>query len=276
MSGRGSSDHVHMVTRRLRSRCEAIYGSVFDTPEATSGARGLSPTQWYMAGRSAPLGPVSVEVATAVFGTFNPRLVYDGLNGVWSLVSPEDMVALKLESAVAVLAGLVPTGGSGLDRAITLLSRALESAEVAGHPLYAALSALPRPRSPVAQLWRLCDMVREHRSDAHVSAWRSFGFDPVEINVLNELWREQPVGSIACVLMGWPVSDVEAGARRLAARGLVASGAITPSGRDVREEVERVTSAQQSSVVAALGEDAGELIGLLDPWARAVVAGHGG
>ena len=48
MSGLWSSDHVHRVTRRLRSRCEAIYGSVFDTPEAKSGARGLNPTQWYI------------------------------------------------------------------------------------------------------------------------------------------------------------------------------------------------------------------------------------
>ena len=104
-----------------------------------------------------------------------------------------------------------------------------------------------------------------------MNAWRSYGFDPVEINVLNELWREEAPGSIACALMGWGGADVDAGMDRLVRQGLVAGGEITSTGREVREEVERVTSAQQASLVAALGGEASELIGLLDPWARAAI-----
>jgi hypothetical protein len=260
---------VHEVSRRLRSRCEAIFGLVFYTPEAAAGTLRLNRVQWYMAGRSAPLGPVTAEVAVAVFGTFNPRLVHAGLNGVWSLVTPDEVIAQRGDSVVAVLSGVVPAGGLELERAIALLSRALDSAEVAGHPLFAALSVLPPPPSPVARLWRLCDMVREHRSDAHVNAWRAFGLDPVEINVLNELWRDVPLGSIACGDMDWDRSDIEAGIDRLVQQGLALDGAITPAGRRRREEVERATSAQQASLVTALGGDADELIGLLDPWARA-------
>jgi hypothetical protein len=262
-------DRVHEISRRLRSRCEAIFGLIFYTPEFTAGTARLNPVQWYMAGRSAPLGPVSAEVGTAVFGTFNPRLVRAGLDGVWSLITPEEVVKERLASAVAILDGVVPAGGPELERAIALLSRALDSAEVAGHPLFAGLSVLPPPPSPMGRLWRLCDMVREHRSDAHVSAWRAVGLDPVEVNVLNELWRDVPAGSIACVDMGWERSDIEAGLQRLVARGLAADDAITTSGRDLREDIERSTSAQQASLVAALGDDAPELIGLLDPWARA-------
>jgi hypothetical protein len=271
---RQGTDHVHEVTRRLRSRCEAIYGVVFYTPEATVGAHGLDPVQWYMAGRCAPLGAVSAAVATAVLGTFNPRLVSSGLDDVWSLVTPSDMASLKLESAVAVLGGVLPAGGGELARATALLSRALDAAEVAGHPLFAGLSALPRPSRPAARFWRLCDLVREHRSDAHVNAWRSFGFDPVEINMLNELWRQVTPGSIARELMGWSHADMDAGMDRLVRRDLVAGGEITSTGREVREEVERVTSAQQASLVEALGGDASELLGLLDPWARAAVDSH--
>ncbi len=251
MADRRGTDHVHEVSRRLRSRCEAIYGLVFYTPEATAGAHGLNTVQWYMAGRCAPLGAVSVPVATAVLGTFNPSLVSAGLADVWSLINPEDMAALKLESAVPLLGGVLPAGGTELARATELLSDALESAEVSGHPLFAGLASLPRPSLPPARLWRLCDMVRKHRSDAHVSAWRSYGFDPIEINVINELWRQEAPVSIARVLMGWGVADMDAATDRLIRQGLVADGEISPTGRQIREEIERATSAQQASLVAA-------------------------
>lgn len=270
---RVGDDRVHEVSRRLRSRCEAIYGAVFATTEARRGGHGLDAVQWYMAGRSAPLGPVSAEVAGALFGTFDPRRVHAGLDGVWARVTPEQMVTWKLDSAVAVLDEVVPATAPELARALALLAPALdaaETAETAGHPVFAALAELPRPAPPVAQLWRLCDMVREHRSDAHVSAWRSPGFDPVEINVLNELWRGEPTGSITCTLMGWDPAAVDAALARLAERGLASDGAITPAGRQIREDVERATGAQQASVVRALGEDAAELFGLLDPWAHAI------
>ena len=270
------SDHVHEVARRLRSRCEAIFGAHFLGPEWQDGGHGLDRVQWYMAGRAAPLGAVTAPVAASVFGTIAPGLVAAGLSrrgdSVWPIVTPEEVAHLKLVSAVAVLAELIPTAGMDLERAVVLLGRALAAAETAGHPLYAGLSTFPEPPEPAAYLWRLCDMMREHRSDAHVTAWRSFGLDPVEINVLNELWRDVRLGAITGVNMGWDGDAAAAALGRLTERGLAAGATITPTGRDAREEIERITSAQQASVVDALGSDADELLGLLDPWARTVAA----
>ncbi|MHB1854205.1 MAG: SCO6745 family protein, partial [Acidimicrobiales bacterium] len=243
------SDHVHEASRRLRARAESIFGLVFYTPEARLGAHSLDRVQWYMAGRSAPLGPVTAAVANAVFGTFNPGLVHAGLDGVWAILSPEEIIAYRLVSAEAAMARFGPPDGGDLARAITLLSRATDAAEVAGHPLYAGLAALPLPDSAPGRLWRMCDFVREHRSDAHVNAWRSFGFDAVEICVLNELWRELAAGSVAVTDMAWTKADCEAATEHLTEEGLAAAGRITERGRAVREDIERTTSAQQASVV---------------------------
>lgn len=269
------TDAVHEISRRLRSRAEAIFGAVFYTPEARAGALGLTPVQWYMAGRIAALGPMPAEVAIAVFGTFNPTLVHDGLDGVWDRVTPAEVLGARALSATRALAGTVPADGPELGRAITLLTRAIDTAETAGAPLYAALASLRRPEDPVSLLWRLCDMVREHRSDAHVSAWRSFGFAPVDICVLNDVWRGGPAGATAHNDMAWTVADVDAALVRLTDQGLAtARGTITDAGRDIRDSIERATSGQQASMVDALGLDADELLELLDPWARAAVANY--
>ncbi len=256
------------MSRRLRSRCEAIYGVMFTAPEY-QGAHGLDTAQWYMAGRVAPLGAVSAEVACAVLGTFDPRLVHAGLDGVWERLSTDAMVSLKLDSVRPGLAAAVAEGPE-LAEAIALLSDALGAAPFAGAPLFAALSVLAVPPTPREHLWRLCDMVREHRSDAHTGAWRAAGLDPVEVNVLNELWRAVPIGAVSCRLMGWDRTDVDAAIARLEDGGLASNGAITPAGTELREEIEMATSAQQAAIVKALGADADRLLGLLDPWAHAV------
>ena len=242
------------------------------TPEWGNGGHGMTRVQWYMAGRAAPLGAAGAEVVGAVLGSFDPDLVRAGIDGVWEIVTPVEMARLKVATAVEVMAGLIPADGPELDRAVELLERGLGAAETSGHPLYSGLRRLPCPPGPPATLFRLCDQMREHRSDAHVSAWRAHGFDALSINVLTELWRQAPLGSITCVNMGFSPSLIEPTLERLEADGLVADGAITDRGRELREEIERATGRQQSSIVEAIGDEVEELLGILDPWARTVAA----
>jgi hypothetical protein len=180
------------------------------------------------------------------------------------------VIEARVASAVRILRGLAWVQQEGeIGDAIGLLTRGLGAAEISGHPLFAALWERPRPDDPVAHLWLLCEMVREHRSSAHVSAWRAAGLDPAEVNVLNELWRGVPQGSIAHVDMGWTAAAIEAARARLVTNGLADADGITAAGRHERDEIERATSTQQSSIVDGLGSDAARLLGLLDPWARA-------
>jgi len=54
------------------------------------------------------------------------------------------------------------------------------------------------------------------------------------------------------------------------ARGLVADGRLTDSGRALREAVEVATDEQCAVIVDALGEGIDELVDLLAPWGQAI------
>ena len=138
--------------------------------------------------------------------------------------------------------------------------------------MYAGLRAVGFPGSPLGDLWRACDLVRERRGDSHRNAWVTAGFDPIEINVLTELWRGVPVGSITTNQMGWTTDDCLGALQRLAGAGLVDEDALTDEGRAVRDEIEAVTDRQERVLAEVLAGDADELLEILTPWARAAVA----
>src|SRR6476646_8759465 len=83
--------------------------------------------------------------------------------------------------------------GQQVTRAVELLRRGLSAAEGAGHPLFSGLKALPFPDDPVGQLWRCCDMVREHRGDSHIAVWTKAIVQPVEIQLMSELQMGIPL-----------------------------------------------------------------------------------
>jgi DNA-binding MarR family transcriptional regulator len=171
---------------------------------------------------------------------------------------------------VRALESVIGTDAPGLDRAIALLKKGVAGASKEGHPMFTALQALPWPGTQLGDLWRACDMVREHRGDSHVNAWVAMGLHPVEINVMSELWRKVPLGSVTMMQMGWTRQDVDAAMTNLGERGLVVDHELTDEGRRLREEIEQATDAQERTLVDAIGGDADELLGLLDPWARAI------
>lgn len=267
------------VSRRLRARCDAVLGAVFFMPEATAGYAGidLDPTLAGLASRAACMGQVPGAVAAAAFAPLEPRSVASMVDRAWHVTDPETLLDARLSSATAFLSSLVGETPDGVDRAVELLRPVTEAADVGGHPVYAGLRSLPWPDTPLGRLWRACDLVREHRGDSHVNAFVAAGIDPLEVNLLSELWRGAALHSISVAQMGWPRAEAEAACERLRARGWVADDeggapALTPEGRSVRDEVERATDRQERSLVEALGDDADELFGLLDPWARAVAA----
>ena len=52
--------------------------------------------------------------------------------------------------------------------------------------MFAGLSALPMPTDAVGRMWRLGDMLREYRGDAHIAAAAAAGFDGCDLQVLTE------------------------------------------------------------------------------------------
>jgi hypothetical protein len=263
---------VSEVSRRLRARADVILGVVWYTPEAREGYPGLdcAPSVASLAARAACLGRVRGAAVAAIFATIEPATVARSIDEAWEVADPERFCEVRLEASVAALRSVIGEDAPGLGRALELLRRGLDGASKEGHPMFMALQALPWPGTPLGDLWRACDMVREHRGDSHVNAWVSMGLHPVEMNVMSELWRGVPLGSVTMMQMAWTRRDVDVALARLAERDLVADHELTDEGRRLREEIEHATDAQERSLVEALGDDADELLTLLDPWARAI------
>jgi hypothetical protein len=139
--------------------------------------------------------------------------------------------------------------------------------------VFGGLRSLPWPESAIGDLWRGCDMIREHRGDSHVNAWMAAGLDPVEINLLSEAWRRLPPTSLTVEQMGWSKYEAHAARTRLKRNGLLEDDdSISAFGLEFRNSIESATDIQERSIIAAVGDAMDELLSLLEPWARACVA----
>jgi len=259
-------DRVSEVSRRLRSRCDAILGAVWFMPSARSLPQ--------LAARVACCGPVSGAVAAALLAPMRAEVVRAEVDDAWRTTDPATLLSARLAGATAFLADALDSEDPpGVERAVAIFRPALESAPVAGHPVFAGLRSLTWPGTPLGDLWRASDMVRERRGDSHRNAWQAAGFGSLEIQLLTERWRTRPnPGSTTAVGLGWPAAEIEGALDGLRERQLVHDGgALTDEGRHVRDEIELATDRQERPLVAALGADSDELLGLLTPWAQAVV-----
>jgi DNA-binding MarR family transcriptional regulator len=256
------------VSRRLRSRADAILGAVWFMPQ-----NGLP----VLAARVACLGRVPGPVAAALFAPQHPEAVAAAVDDAWREHEPEALLEARLSGATAYLARVLGDEPPGVERAVSILRRVVEAGSPAGHAVYAGLRALPWPGTPLGDLWRASDMIRERRGGSHLNAWTAAGLSSVEIQLLTERWRTTTnPGSTTAAQMGYSAEDIGSALERLAARGLVdRGGALTDEGREFREGIERATDVQEAELVEALGDDVDELFELMAPWARAVVASAG-
>lgn len=269
-------ERVKAVSRRLRDLAEPIAGCVYfaKEPQDNYAALGLDDyAQGYFPSRGACLGSPSGRLITAAFGVFNPDIVLPAVDAAWKKTTPEQILAARENGAATALRRMLPDS-EDVDRAVRLLRSTMESCDYAGRPLFAGLLSLPFPSDRFGALWRVCDYVRERRGDGHIAAWVSHGCDAVEISLLTELaWGIPPKSYI--FTRGWTAEQVDAGVARLEAKGYVADGAFTDSGREYRRSIESATDAGEAVVVEALGDKADELFALLEPLQQAVLEAKG-
>lgn len=266
---------VRKTSRRLRDLCEPIAGSVYFVPEAQERYRALgleSYTDSYFISRGAALGHPSGEVVTAAFGVFNPAIVIPAVNNGWAKTDTETILRARQDGAVAGLERIL--GEAEPSAAVAMLRPVMESVDFAGRMLFAGLRGLPFPDEPLAQLWRVCDYVRERRGDGHIAAWVAAGCDAVEISLLTELLWGLEIATYTYT-RGWPKDDIEAGIARLESKGYVKDRAFTDAGRTYRRDIEAATDALEADVVEALGDRADELFALLEPMQQAVLDAKG-
>jgi hypothetical protein len=269
--------------RRLAGALEPVAGQIYFAPEAHEAYRRLgfggSPAEnrgvqspdgpAYFCSRGSVLGQVPGQVVAAAFGVFNPDVVVPAVTYGWTLTDAPVICAARTAAGTAQLVRILGEQPDGLEQARSLLERAVEPLRPDGKPLYAGLLALGLPGNPVGDVWRLTDLLREFRGDAHVAAWTSAGFDPTEIGLLTEAYWGLPLRSYIRT-RAWRPEQLDAAEVRLVEHGLLADGGLTDRGREAREEVERATDRMCEPIVRALGDDLGALLDILTPWGRAV------
>jgi hypothetical protein len=266
---------LHATARRLRDHLEPIAAGVYFAPEAIEGYKeqGLDYFEGYFCSRGACLGKAPWSVICAAFAAFKPEAVENAVTGGWSKTDPEPMLAARLAGADAQLQRLLGDPTDDVEHATKLLYELTDGVDPSGRMLYSGLSVLPRPESVWGNLWHAADLVREHRGDGHIAAWVGH-VDSTEITVLTELaWGIPPRSYV--YTRGWNEEEVDAAVERLEQRGLLQDGAMTPAGKELRKEIELQTDRAEREIVDRLGDRTDELFGLVEPWAKAIVANGG-
>ena len=263
------------MARRLRDLAEPIAACVYFVPEALEGYNALGLDDFasgYFGSRGACLGKPSGEVVTAAFGVFNPAFVVPAVDKAWATTTPEALLEAREKGVTIALKRML--GDVDPAPAVDILRPVMEAVPLVGRALFSGLRSLPFPGDPVAQLWRVCDYVRERRGDNHIAAWIAAGCDAVDIGLLTEqYWGMEHATYIRT--RGWSHDDIDAGAQRLRDRGYLDGTTLTDAGREYRRAIEATTDAMDADVVGALGEKIGELCALLEPWTAAVLEAKG-
>jgi hypothetical protein len=274
-------DELRSMARRLRDLVEPLAANVYFATEAATayerlGVQGFGPG--YFSSRGGCLGQVPGEVVAAAFGVFKPSLVIESIDAARAVTDASAMVAAREEGAVASLTrifGNDETIASAIPRATALLQRAAAAAPPGeGRALFSGLTSLGYPGTPIGDLWRACDLVREHRGDSHIIAWVGHGLDPVQATISTELWWRIPLRSYVKT-RGWTDEEINAALQRLRDDGLVEGEGFSTAGEALRADVEWCTDRQERPIVDALGGDGEELLALLTPMADGVLAAKG-
>lgn len=270
--------------RSLAAAIEPVAGQVYFSPEchAEYEALGFGPSMAttsegvalpdgpaYFTSRGSVMGQVPGELVASAFAVFNPAIVVPLVAYGWGLTDAPTICAARTRGAVGQLTRILGEEPDGVDRARELLQRAVEPLRPEGKPLYAGVLSLGLPGTPLADVWRLADQLREYRGDAHTAAWTVAEIDATEIGLLSELYWGLPMGTYIRT-RAWSDDELDAAKDRLRARDLLDGDEFSDAGRAFREDIELATDAQCRPALDALGDDLDELLGILLPWGAAI------
>ncbi|WP_329541602.1 SCO6745 family protein [Streptomyces sp. NBC_01358] len=276
------SDELGRV-RQMWHLLEPLHAVLYYAPEAFEEAAALGyavDERWpsYFAWRAAPLGEEGAGAGRVAetFYSFSPAMVDDYVPAVWSVASPDAVLAARgraVDRAYRTILGEAATAPDTAEAA-ALVRRVAEAADATGRPLAAANAALPWPDAPHLVLWHAATVLREHRGDGHLAALADAELDPAEALV-----SFAAIGAARPEVFAsrrWSDEEWTQARERLLKRGLVADdGTATEAGRALRAEVERRTDEAAAAPWRALGDGERErLVELLGPlWVAAIGSG---
>jgi hypothetical protein len=256
--------------RRLRDAYEplgmhAVWSRVTNERLAQLGLDFLTGYVW---GRASALGEPLPAVVVSAFAVFEPGLITTLYEEARGKVGRAELLEARVDATTESLRAVL--GDPDVTGVVSVLRRGIDAADGTGRPLFAGLSSMPWPEHPVGQLWRACDILREHRGDSHVAACVSAGLSPVAMNIVTELYLGMPLGSYSAT-RAWPEEATAAAIERLRRDGVLEGDSLSSAGRGLREEIEERTDAAQQSIVDAIGPDLDATVAQLDAWSERCV-----
>jgi hypothetical protein len=238
------------VSRWMLGALSLVHAPVYRAAEVRDGLAGLGLTDrlaCYLAARAAPLGPVGAEVVASCFYGFAPHAVARHVPAVWTVASPELVLAATLAAMRRVLLRVLPGREAEVADAAGLLRSIAEDQEVAGRTLAAAWSAVPWTDDVHVDLWLATTVIRESRGDAHVALLVAEGIGPLESHLLTQGDGAEQRLRLAG-MRGWTDAEVDVVAEGLRARGLLAAdGGRTDAARVLRAHIEQRTDERSAT-----------------------------
>lgn len=270
-----------LVARKTKQTLEPYHAMAYFRPEPQLEYQALGLTGFargYFPPRAAAMGAVPGEVVLATVFSFSPRRVAKGMDGVWELVTPQQVLDARLRGVDAALRATCGDllDGRDVEEALELARTAALACPPQGRALFAGHASLPWPEPPHLALWHAVTLLREFRGDGHVAALVAAGIGPVEALVIdiaagNSFFDKDGMQKTR----GWTDEEWDAAVDGLQARGwLDAEGALTPEGRAAKDGVEAATDAAAVAPWLAIGADGAErLRALVRPLSKAISAG---
>lgn len=246
---------MHSVWSRTTNQAQADLGLDFMTG--------------YVMGRAALLGEPAPGVVTAAFAVFEPKMVQGAYELARSQCRRDELWATRTTSTVASLTEVL--AGADVSAAAAAMQSAVNSAPMAGRPLFAGLVGQDWPVGPVGRLWRACELAREHRGDSHVAVCVTNGLDPIEMNILTELWVGMPLGSYTAS-RGWTPEDIATTTAGMQAKGWLVGELLSEAGLALRTAIEEATDELEQAVVDSLGESFDAIVSDLEQWSHLCIA----
>lgn len=259
------------IARQLRDAIEpvAMHGVWSELTNTRLGELGLNFGSGYVWGRAAALGEPAPGVVVSSFAVFAPEMIVPLYEDGRATASRADLLAARTAATTESLSAVL--AGHDVGPVADALQTAVSGAEATGRPLFAGLVGEPWPDADVGRLWHACELAREHRGDGHVAVCVAEGLQPIEMNVLTELWVGYPLGTYSAS-RGWSAEAIAEAVEGLRADGLVDGDELSEEGLVFRTEIEEATDLLDQSIVDALGEDADAVIGWMASWSELCVA----
>ena len=269
---------------RVHDITTMFHAFVYFAPEAAEeyAAVGVQGRSGYFASRSAPLGPVSAEVVTATFYNFSPDLVRSAIDGVWDLVSPEEVQRARWRAVMQILDATVADAMTDAEvaEAVDVVESCVAALSYAGRPLAGAnasvLTLLAEPEfagNRLLRLWQLVTILREWRGDVHIGLLIAEPLDGCECTVVSEHLFQRP--GIIKSTRAWSEADWSLAVERLTERGWLDEDGITEDGRERRSAIEHRTNELDAAAWNGMGDQAVNRFGdLLRPAIEALTTGN--